>query len=141
MASHDSLFLRLSPAAPADPVGSPKYDGVVRPEPDGSQSAYMIPPYASNHASTIEQLPDGTLAAAWFSGEHEEAPGCAIVFARRPPGANAAWTKAATVSRNPKLSNQNPVLFYDNASRTLHLFHSQQQADKGDVLRMMAGQR
>ena len=28
--------------------------------------------YKSNHASTIEVLPDGTLAAAWFSGAKEE---------------------------------------------------------------------
>ena len=33
--------------------------------------AYMIPPYKSNHASTIEVLSDGTLVAAWFSGEGE----------------------------------------------------------------------
>lgn len=56
-----------------------EYDGVVRANADGSVEAYMIPPYKSNHASTIEVLPDGTLVAAWFSGAEEEANKCAIV--------------------------------------------------------------
>ena len=65
----------------------------------------MIPPYKSNHASTIEVLPDGTLAAAWFSGAKEEASGCAIVFARLLPGARS-WSTAATLSKRDKYSNQ-----------------------------------
>ena len=40
----------------------------------------MIPVAHTSHASTIEVLPDGSLAAAWFSGEHEEASDLAIVF-------------------------------------------------------------
>ena len=71
----------------------------------------MIPPYKSNHASTIEALPDGSLAAAWFSGVKEEAPGCAIVFAKLPAGSDQ-WSKAQTLSKREKYSNQNPVLFY-----------------------------
>ena len=84
----------------------------------------MIPPYKSNHASTIEILPDGTLAAAWFSGVKEEADNCAIVFATLPAG-TTNWTTATTVSQREGYSNQNPVLFYDNITSTLHLFHSQ----------------
>ena len=48
--------------------GHPAFDGVIRPEGDGSFSAYMIPPYASNHASTIEVLPDGRLATSFLIG-------------------------------------------------------------------------
>lgn len=91
----------------------------------------MIPPYKSNHASTLEVLPDGTLAAAWFSGEEEEASGCAIVFATLPSGGQQ-WSKAATLSKRDKFSNQNPVLFYDNNTDVLHLFHSQAPAMSGE---------
>merc|ERR1712196_493299 len=107
---------------------APSFDGVVRAQPDGSYAAYMIPPYQSNHASSIEVLPDGTLAAAWFSGAKEEAPGCAIVVATLP-ARSSQWSAAKTVSKNAKYSNQNPVLFYDNTTQILHLFHSQAPAE------------
>eukprot|EP00054_Salpingoeca_dolichothecata_P005290 m.33998 g.33998 ORF g.33998 m.33998 type:complete len:367 (+) comp15360_c0_seq1:477-1577(+) len=112
-------------------LDEPKFDGKIRTESDGSSSAYMIPPYKSNHASTIEQLPDGTLVAAWFSGEKEEASDCAIVFASLPRGSDQ-WSKAATLSIRDKYSNQNPVLFYDNTTSILHLFHSQAPAESGE---------
>ena len=35
-------------------LAAPAFDGVVRETADGSAEAYMIPPYLSNHASTIE---------------------------------------------------------------------------------------
>jgi len=91
----------------------------------------MIPPYKSNHASTIEILPDGTLAAAWFSGVKEEADNCAIVFATLPAG-TTNWTTATTVSQREGYSNQNPELFYDNITSTLHLFHSQAPFKSGE---------
>lgn len=111
--------------------GHPAFDGVIRPEGDGSFSAYMIPPYASNHASTIEVLPDGRLAAAWFSGKAEEASGCAIVFSRLN---GTSWTTAATLSKRDGYSNQNPVLFYDKVQKRLHLFHSQAAASSGESM-------
>ena len=60
---------RYSPNPNPNPNPHWIFDGKVRPEKDGSKAAFMIPPYKSNHASTIEVLPDGTLAAAWFSGD------------------------------------------------------------------------
>eukprot|EP00040_Diaphanoeca_grandis_P016409 m.3656 g.3656 ORF g.3656 m.3656 type:complete len:468 (-) comp2577_c0_seq1:87-1490(-) len=119
------------PPTPPGPSPDVKFDGVVRPQADGSLAAYMIPPYKSNHAATIEVLPDGTLAGAWFSGEYEEAPGCAIVFARLMANATG-WTTAATVSKQANVSNQNPVLFFDNTTSILHLFHSQAKANSGE---------
>ena len=111
--------------------GHPKYDGKLRDASDGSMEAYMIPPYQSNHASTLEVLPDGTLASAWFSGEKEEAPGCAIVVATLAPGSDQ-WSDAITVSKDEKYSDQNPVLFYDSKGDTLHLFHSHAPAESGE---------
>lgn len=110
---------------------SPNYDGKVRLGKNGAFEAYMRPPYASNHASTLEVLPDGTLAAAWFSGAHEEADGCAIVYASLAPGSDQ-WSSAATVSKRKGFSNQNPVLYYDAEGKLLHLFHSQAAANSGE---------
>ena len=42
------------------------------------------------------------------------------------------WTKAATLSKRDGYSNQNPVLFFDNTTSTLHLFHSQAPAKSGE---------
>ena len=109
----------------------PQYDGMVRPQADGSAAAYMKPPYKSNHAATIEVLPDGSLVGAWFSGAKEEAPGCAIVFATLPAGAKR-WSAARTLSQRDKYSNQNPVLYFDNTTGILHLFHSQAPAEAGE---------
>lgn len=116
---------------PSPPGPSPKFDGKVRPQADNSSAAYMIPPYKSNHASTIEVLPDGTIAVAWFSGAKEEASGCAIVFATLPAG-SSQFTKAATLSEKDGYSNQNPVLFYDTKTNILHLYHSQAKAESGE---------
>jgi hypothetical protein len=86
--------------------------------------------HPQNHASTLEVLPDGSLVAAWFSGEKEEASGCAIVFAKLPAG-TSTWSTAATLSKRDGFSNQNPVLFYDNTTSVLHLFHSQVSGGSG----------
>ena len=105
------------------------YTGKVRPTGDGRYEAYMIPPFQSNHASFLELLPTGDLLLAWFSGTKEGHSGVAIVVARLPNGTDQ-WTKAGVVSRRDGYSNQNPVLFYDNRTKILHLFHSQQPGSK-----------
>jgi predicted neuraminidase len=122
-----------TPPAPSPPAPSPPpaFDGIVRNQTDGSAAAYLIPPYKSNHASTIEVLPDGTLAAAWFSGAAEEADLCAIVFATLPAG-STRWSAAATLSQQKGFSNQNPVLFYDGAAKLLRLYHSHAPAKSGE---------
>ena len=117
------------PAPPAPPQGH--FDGVIRPAGDGSFEAHLIPPFKSNHAATIEQLPDGTLTLAWFSGAAEEANDCSIVFASLPPN-GTAWSPARNVSGRWGYSNQNPVLFFDTFKSSLHLFHSQAPAKSGE---------
>lgn len=124
------------PPAPPTPAPSPPappehFDGVIRPAGDGSFEAHLIPPFKSNHAATIEQVSDGTLTLAWFSGEAEEANDCSIVFASLPPN-GTAWSPARNVSGRWGYSNQNPVLFYDTFKSTLHLFHSQAPARSGE---------
>lgn len=109
------------------------YDGLVRPQKDGSLVAYMDPPNIANHASSIEQLPDGTLLLAWFSGIKEEANKCAIAVSRLPAG-SSQWSKPMIVSERDGFSNQNPVLYYDASTKTTFLYHSQLAAGAGEGL-------
>lgn len=92
----------------------------------------MIPPFASNHASFIEPLPNGDLVMAWFSGTSEGESNVAIVFSQLKNNSDQ-WTKAQVVSQRKGYSNQNPVLFHDNKTDVLYLFHSQQEAKKASA--------
>ena len=65
----------------------------------------MIPVAHTSHASTIEILPDGSLAAAWFSGEHEEASDLAIVFSVLNGG---EWSKPQTNFRARRVCEPKP---------------------------------
>jgi len=125
-------ILALLGASPAGSQPLP-FDGVVRPRPDGSSVAFLAPPFASNHASSIEALPDGSLLLAWFSGVAEEAPGCAIVVSKLGAG-SAQWSAARVVSQRANYSNQNHVLFYDAQSGRVLLWHSQLLANAGEGL-------
>lgn len=111
------------------------FNGTVLPDPngDGTWMAYLPPPAVTNHASSIEQLPDGTLLLAWFTGLKEEAAGCAIAVSRLPPG-SSQWSVPKVVSQRTGYSNQNPVLFYDHATNLTHLYHSQLKANAGEGL-------
>ena len=62
------------------------------------------------HASTLAELADGTLCAAWFGGTHEKNPDVGIWFSRRQ---NGIWEKPRCVADSP-VPHWNPVLFvYD----------------------------
>ncbi|XP_061179561.1 uncharacterized protein LOC133188197 [Saccostrea echinata] len=110
----------------------PKYDGILRNISDGTMEAYMMPPFASNHASFIEPLPNGDLVMAWFSGISEGMSNVAIVFSQLKNNSNQ-WSKAQVVSQRKGYSNQNPVFFYDNKTDALYLFHTQQEAKKSQL--------
>ena len=45
-----------------------------------------IPDFKSCHASTLCLLPEGSIAAAWFGGDHEQAPNVGIWFSKRARG-------------------------------------------------------
>lgn len=106
-------------AAPA----LPSFDGVLRQNGPGRADAYLRPPFATNHASMLEQTSAGDLHMAWFSGAQEGADGVAIVHATFN---TTRWSAARVVSRRDGFSNQNPVLYADDERRTLHVFHSSQ---------------
>ena len=103
------------------------FAGKIRETSDGRFKAYMIPPFKTNHASFLELLPNGDMLLAWFSGEKEGKNDVSIVISRLKNGTDQ-WSKATLVARREGYSNQNPVLYYDNKTKILHLFHSQQPA-------------
>ncbi len=77
------------------------------------------PPYPQAHASTIVELPDATIAAAWFGGSGEGRPDVAIWFTRR---AAKGWETPVAVARDARYPTWNPVLFQP-PGQPLHLFY------------------
>jgi predicted neuraminidase len=78
-----------------------------------SEFIYASAPYPQAHASTIVELADGTLAAAWFGGTGESRPDVSIWFARR--GARGWETPRevadGVVDPAHRYPTWNPVLF------------------------------
>lgn len=82
------------------------------------------PPYPQAHASTIVELPDGSLAAAWFGGSGEGHPDVRIWFARRGV---RGWGRPVPVADGVVADGRrfpawNPVLF-QSPEGELHLFY------------------
>lgn len=84
-----------------------------------SEFIYASAPYPQAHASTIVELADGTLAAAWFGGTHEGARDVAIWFAQR--GARG-WDTPVAVARDAAHPTWNPVLFQAPGG-PMHLYY------------------
>jgi predicted neuraminidase len=66
-------------------------------------------PTRSCHASTIVELPNGDLLAAWFGGTNEGAPDVAIWMSRRT---SSGWSIPWQMAREPETATWNPVLFH-----------------------------
>jgi len=66
-------------------------------------------PTPSCHASTVVELKDGSLMAAWFGGTREGAADVAIWGARRT---SRGWQEVALLVREPSIATYNPVLFH-----------------------------
>jgi predicted neuraminidase len=71
-------------------------------------------PFASSHASTIIELKNGDLLAAWFGGTAEGKPDVAIWSARKTA---SSWSAPVELAREPDVPCWNPVLFHDAAGR------------------------
>ena len=71
-------------------------------------------PFASSHASTVVELKNGDLLAAWFGGTHEGAQDVAIWSARRTA---AGWSAPVELAREPNIACWNPVLFHARDGR------------------------
>lgn len=109
-------------------IASIPFDGIIRPSGDGSSYAFLNPPEEGNHAAFIEQMtPSGILAVVWFTGG-EGQPNCSIALSLLAPNSDQ-FTPGKIVSLRANYSNQNPVLFWNNRSQILNLYHSSQEGD------------
>ena len=78
------------------------------------QDIFETAPFASCHASTLVELRDGTLLAAWFGGSGEGNPDVAIWSAHHTA---AGWSAPVLLARTPAIASWNPVLFHTNDGR------------------------
>ena len=76
-------------------------------------------PFLACHASTIALLPDGSLACAWFGGDHEKAPNVGIWFSRSETGEE--WTFPVKIADGEGIPCWNPVLL--SSGERLILFY------------------
>jgi predicted neuraminidase len=79
-----------------------------------SEFIFTTAPFASCHASTVVELRNGELMAAWFGGTAEGRPDVAIWGARR---SGDKWSEPIELAREPEIAAYNPVLFYTNDGR------------------------
>jgi len=84
-----------------------------------SEFIFTQAPFKECHASTIVELLDGDLLAAWFGGEHEGDRSVAIWGARRH---SDSWSAPFELARERGMPCWNPVLFADS-KRRLWLFY------------------
>lgn len=70
--------------------------------------------FAQCHASTVVELKDGGLMAAWFGGTREGAPDVAIWTSRYE---HSIWSKPVEAAREKDVPSWNPVLFHTNDGR------------------------
>ena len=74
-------------------------------------------PFASSHASTIVELKDGSLLAAWFGGTEEGNPDVAIWSSPASAGESPLWSPPKELAREPGVPCWNPVLFHTKDGR------------------------
>lgn len=79
-----------------------------------SEFIFTDAPFRECHASTLVELPDGDLLAAWFGGKREGDPSVAIWGARRTHG---AWSPPEVWARELGAPCWNPVLFRDQHNK------------------------
>lgn len=79
-----------------------------------SEFIFTTAPFKSCHASTIVELRNGDLLAAWFGGTAEGNPDVAIYASCRT---RAGWSAPFQLVREPNTPTWNPVLFHSKVGR------------------------
>jgi predicted neuraminidase len=105
-----SSLLLLCAAAPSSHGQSPH---------PSQEFIFTSAPFPSAHASTIVELRNGDLLAAWFGGKAEGAPDTAIWASRRTAN---QWSAPYVLVREPNIACWNPVLFH-SADGKLWLYY------------------
>ena len=82
-----------------------------------AEDIFINAPFASCHASTVVELPNGDILSAWFGGTAEGNPDTGIWMARRPAGTAGQWSAPVQVVKEPEIAMYNPVLFHTNDHR------------------------
>lgn len=85
-----------------------------------SEFIFEKAPFQECHASTIVELANGDLLAAWFGGQREGAKDVAIWLSRKPLGGK--WSPPESVIEFPEVPCWNPVLFLDASNRVWLFF-------------------
>lgn len=88
------------------------------PDPVVHEAAEIFPAVQQHvHGSTLVELPNGDLLAAWFQGSGERwADDVAIMGTRRKAGASA-WSRPFLMADVPGFPDINPILFLDSRDR------------------------
>ncbi|MCZ2157356.1 MAG: exo-alpha-sialidase [Bryobacterales bacterium] len=84
-----------------------------------SEFIFEKAPFRSCHASTVVELKDGGMLAAWFGGAGESHKGTGIWTSRKSP--NGSWSAPVVVAEYPETACWNPVLYRDSKG-ALRLF-------------------
>ncbi len=79
-----------------------------------TEDIFTAAPFPSCHASTLVELSNGDLLAAWFGGSGEGKPDVAIWSARQT---HAGWSAPSVLVREPIIPSWNPVLFHTATGR------------------------
>ena len=79
-----------------------------------SEFIFESAPFASCHASTVIELSNGDLLAAWFGGTAEGNADVAIWSSRK---ANGKWSEPVELIRERETPSWNPVLFFTKDKR------------------------
>lgn len=74
-------------------------------------------PFASSHASTIVELKNGWLMAAWFGGTDEGKSDVAIWGSRASSRQPRVWSPPEELAREPNIPCWNPVFFHTTEGR------------------------
>lgn len=81
---------------------------------ENSGFIFTSAPFASCHASTVVELRNGELLAAWFGGSDEGKPDVAIWGSRRTGN---RWSEPVELAREREIATYNPVLFHTKDGR------------------------
>lgn len=73
--------------------------------------------FATSHASTLVELKDGSILAAWFGGTSEGAPDVAIWSSRHTESAASTWSAPVMLASEPNTPCWNPVLFHTRSQQ------------------------